>query len=62
MNYEELLSNLAKKVSAIKIPNIINADDIVLREARMQKDETIREIHRIRKLIKSEENINEISN
>lgn len=62
MNYEELLSNLAKKVSAIKIPNIINADDITLKEARIQKDEVLREIHQIRKLMKNEENINEISN
>lgn len=59
MNYEEMLSTLGKKVSAIKIPNIMNADDITLREARIQKDEVLREIHRIRKLMKSEENINE---
>lgn len=62
MNYEELLSNLAKKVSAIKIPNVMNADDITLKEARIQKDEVLREIHQIRKLMKNEENINEISN
>ena len=62
MNYEEMLLNLAKMVSAIKIPNIMNADDTTLREARMQKDEVIREIHRIRKLMRDEMNINEISN
>lgn len=62
MNYEELLSNLGKKVSAIKIPNLMNASDMELREARIQKDEVLREIHCIRKLMKSEENINEISN
>jgi len=59
MNYEEMLSNLGKKVSAIKIPNIMNASDIALREARIQKDEVLREIHRIRKLMKSEVNTNE---
>ena len=59
MNYEELLSNLGKKVSAIKIPNLMNASDMELREARIQKDEVLREIHRIRKLMKSEENDND---
>ena len=58
MNYEEMLSDLAQKVSAIKIPNIMNASDIALREARIQKDEVLREIHRIRKLMKSEVNTN----
>lgn len=51
MNIEEMLLNLEKKVSAIKIPNIMNADDITLKEARIQKDEALREIHRIRKFI-----------
>lgn len=55
VNYEEMLLNLAKKVSAIKIPNIMSADDITLRESRTQKDEVLREIHRIRKLMKSED-------
>ena len=59
MNYEEMLSVLAKKVSTIQIPNIMNASDVGLREARLQKDEVLKEIHRIRKLMKSEENINE---
>ena len=62
MNYEEILLNLAKMVSSIKIPNVMNADDITLKEARVQKDEVLREIHQIRKLMKNEENINEISN
>ena len=62
MNYEEILLNLAKMVSSIKIPNVMNADDITLKEARIQKDEVLREIHQIRKLMKNEENINEISN
>ena len=57
MNYEEMLSALAKKVSAIQIPNIMNASDIGLREARIQKDEVLKEIHRIRKLMKDEEEI-----
>ena len=59
MNYEEILLNLAKMVSSIKIPNVMNADDITLKEARIQKDEVLREIHRIRKLMKSEENDND---
>lgn len=62
MNYEEILLNLAKMVSSIKIPNVMNADDITLKEARIQKDKVLREIHQIRKLMKNEENINEISN
>ena len=62
MNYEEILLNLVKMVSSIKIPNVMNADDITLKEARIQKDEVLREIHQIRKLMKNEENINEISN
>ena len=57
MDYEEMLLALAKKVSTIQIPNIMNASDMSLRQARIQKDEVLREIHRIRKLMKSEDEI-----
>lgn len=56
MNYEEMLSNLAKQMKAIKIPNLMNVSDTDLRNARIQKDEVIKEIHRIRKLIRNKEN------
>lgn len=57
MDYEEMLLALAKKVSTIQIPNIMNASDMSLRQARIQKDEVLREIYRIRKLMKSEDEI-----
>jgi hypothetical protein len=57
MDYEEMLLALAKKVSTIQIPNIMNASDMSLRQARIQKDEVLREIHRIRKLMKSEDEV-----
>lgn len=54
---EEMLLNLATKISAIKIPSLMNASDAALSEARMQKNEVIQEIHRIRKLITEYEHL-----
>lgn len=51
MDYNEMLLNLAKTVSQIQIPNIMNASDMSLILARKQKDMAIKEIHRIRKLM-----------
>lgn len=57
MNYNEMLLNLAKMVSQIQIPNIMNASDTSLTSAREQKDMAIKEIHRIRKLMKEEDKV-----
>ena len=55
MDYNEMLLNLAKMVSQIQIPNIMNASDMSLTLARKQKDMAIKEIHRIRKLMIDDE-------
>ena len=57
MNYNEMLLNLAKMVSQIQIPNIMNASDMSLTIAREQKDKAVKEIHRIRKLLKEEDEV-----
>ncbi len=54
MNYDEMLLNLAKMASSIKIPNIMNVSDGALDLARKQKTEVAKEIGRIRKLMKEE--------
>ncbi len=56
MNYEEMLLNLVKMVNSIRIPSVVNADEISLASAREQKDKVIKEIHHIRKLMKDEIN------
>lgn len=54
MNYNEMLLNLTKMADSIKIPNIMNADEISLNKAREQKTEVVKEIARIRKQMKEE--------
>lgn len=56
MSYEKMLLDLAKKVEAMKIPNFMNASDVALSDARKQKYEIFKEIHRIRKLMQEDEN------
>ena len=57
MKYDEMLLNLAKMVSQIQIPNIMNASDMSLTAAREQKDKAVKEIHRIRKLMREEDEV-----
>jgi hypothetical protein len=57
MKYDEMLLNLAKMVSQIQIPNIMHASDMSLTIAREQKEKAIQEIHRIRKLLKEEDEV-----
>ena len=54
MNYNEMLLNLTKMADSIKIPNVMNADEISLDTARKQKTAVVKEIARIRKLMKEE--------
>ena len=54
MNYNEMLLNLTKMADSIKIPNVMNADEISLDKAREQKTEVVKEIARIRRLMKEE--------
>ena len=50
-----MLLNLANKVAAIQIPNFMDVSDMGLRATRIQKNEVLKEIHQIRKLMKNEE-------
>lgn len=54
ISLEEKLVQLRKMVQAIRIPNVMNASDIVLREARAQKNEVVQYINYLRRELKEE--------
>lgn len=51
MNIDDKLLKLRKMVESLKIPNLMNASEGSLKNARQLKNEIIKEISSIRKLL-----------